>query len=57
MLKPYNELRKIDITQFCERREARDEQGKKIEVPYLHPDLETSVSVALRICERLVHHK
>lgn len=36
MLKPYNELRKIDITQFCERREARDDQGKKIEVPYLN---------------------
>lgn len=36
MLKPYNELRKIDITQFCERRETKDEHGKKIEVPYLN---------------------
>ena len=36
MLKSYSELRKIDITQFCERRAAKDDNGNKIEVPYLN---------------------
>lgn len=36
MLKPYNELRKIDVLPYCEMREARDERGAKIEVPYLN---------------------
>lgn len=36
MLKPYKELRQIDVTKFCETREAKDDKGKKIEVPYLN---------------------
>lgn len=36
MLKPYNELRKIDILPFCEMRDAKDDNGKKIQVPYLN---------------------
>lgn len=35
-LKPYSELIKIDVLPYCEKREARDEKGKKIEVPYLN---------------------
>lgn len=36
MLKPYAELRKIDVRPFCDMREAKDDKGKKIEVPYLN---------------------
>jgi len=36
MLKPYSELRKIDVLPFCEKRKTADEEGKKIEVPYLN---------------------
>lgn len=36
MLKPFAELRKIDVTPYCEYREAKDDNGKKIEVPYLN---------------------
>ncbi len=36
MLKPYNELRKIDVTEFCETRKAKDDNGKPIDVPYLN---------------------
>lgn len=36
MLKSYEELRKIDVLPYCEKREAKDEKGKKIEVPYLN---------------------
>lgn len=36
MLKGYKELRKIDVLPFCEMREAKDDNGKKIEVPYLN---------------------
>ncbi|MBQ8893399.1 MAG: DUF1071 domain-containing protein [Clostridia bacterium] len=36
MLKPYAEMRKIDVLPFCEMREAKDDKGKKIEVPYLN---------------------
>lgn len=35
-LKSYKELRDIDITQFCDQREAKDEDGKKIQVSYLN---------------------
>ena len=36
MLKPYAELRKIDVLPFCEMREAKDDKGKLIKVPYLN---------------------
>lgn len=36
MLKPYNELVKIDVTPYCEYRETKDDSGKKINVPYLN---------------------
>lgn len=36
MLKSFNELRKIDVLPYCEKRETKDERGKKIEVPYLN---------------------
>lgn len=35
-LKPYSELRKIDVLPYCEQRENKDENGKKIKVPYLN---------------------
>jgi hypothetical protein len=36
MLKPYAEMRKIDVLPHCEMREAKDDKGRKIEVPYLN---------------------
>lgn len=36
MLKSWSELSKIDVTPFCEYREAKDEKGKKIQVAYLN---------------------
>lgn len=36
MLKSFNELRKIDVTPCCEMREAKDDKGKTIQVPYLN---------------------
>lgn len=36
MLKPYEELRKIDVLPYCETRAAKDENGKRVEVPYLN---------------------
>lgn len=36
MLKPYSELRKIDVLPYCDKREAKDDNGKKITVPYLN---------------------
>lgn len=36
MLKSYAELRKVDVLPYCEMREAKDDNGKKIEVPYLN---------------------
>ena len=36
MLKPFNELRKINVLPYCEMREAKDDNGKKIQVPYLN---------------------
>lgn len=35
-LKTFNELRQLDITKDCDYREARDEKGNKINVPYLN---------------------
>lgn len=35
-IKSYAEMRKIDVRPFCDKREARDDKGKKIEVPYLN---------------------
>lgn len=36
MLNKYNELVKIDVLPFCEQRETKDDQGKKVNVPYLN---------------------
>lgn len=36
MLEPYSELRKIDITPFCEKRKGRNEKGKEVEIAYLN---------------------
>jgi hypothetical protein len=36
MLKPYSELRKVDVLPHCDKREARNDKGQKIEVPYLN---------------------
>lgn len=36
MLKPYGELRKIDVLPYCETRATKDKDGRKIEVPYLN---------------------
>lgn len=36
MIKSFNELRTVDVTPYCEMREAKDDNGKKIEVPYLN---------------------
>lgn len=36
MLKPYSELVKIDVLPFCDKREAKDDRGKKVQVPYLN---------------------
>lgn len=36
MLKPYGELRKVDVLPYCDKREARNDKGQKIEVPYLN---------------------
>lgn len=35
MLKPFKELREVDVTPFCDTREAKDEKGNKIKVLYL----------------------
>jgi len=36
MLKSWKEMRDIDVSQFCDKREAKDDKGRKIEVPYLN---------------------
>jgi hypothetical protein len=36
MLKDFDELRKVDVLPYCDMREAKDDNGKKIEVPYLN---------------------
>lgn len=35
-LKPYNELYQIDVMPYCDVREAKDDRGKAIKVPYLN---------------------
>ena len=35
-IKSYAEMRKIDVIPYCDFREAKDDKGKKIEVPYLN---------------------
>lgn len=36
MLKSFNELYQLDVTPYCDMREAKDDKGKKIQVPYLN---------------------
>ena len=36
MIKSFTEMRKIDVMPFCEMREAKDDNGKTIQVPYLN---------------------
>lgn len=36
MLKPYEELVQVDVLPFCDKRKAKDDNGKQIEVPYLN---------------------
>lgn len=35
MLKPFLEMYEIDVAPYCEYREAKDENGKKLKIPYL----------------------
>lgn len=35
MLKPFNELVKLDVRPLCGFREAKDERGNTVKVPYL----------------------
>lgn len=36
MLKSWQEMYEIDVLPLCEKREAKDDKGKKIQVPYLN---------------------
>ena len=36
MIKKYAELRSVDVLPHCEYREAKDDKGRKIQVPYLN---------------------
>ena len=36
MIRSYAEMRKIDVLPLCEKRKAKDDRGKDIEVPYLN---------------------
>ena len=36
MRKSWNEMRKIDVLPYCDQREAKDDNGNKIKVPYLN---------------------
>ena len=36
MLKSWNEMRKLDVLPFCDKRDAKDDNGNRIEVPYLN---------------------
>lgn len=36
MIKTYAEMRKIDVLPLCDKRKAKDDRGKDIEVPYLN---------------------
>lgn len=35
-IKSYAEMRKIDVLPFCDQREAKDDRGRSIKVPYLN---------------------
>lgn len=35
-IKSYAEMRNIDVTPFCDKRKAKDDKGREIEVPYLN---------------------
>ena len=45
MLKPYNELVKVDVKPHCDFREAKDDNKKTIKVPYLN----------WAVCKSLLH--
>lgn len=45
MLKSYSELSKIDVTPYCDYRDAKDDQGRKIKVPFLN----------WAVCKKLLH--
>jgi hypothetical protein len=36
MLKNWNEMRNIDVLPHCDMREAKDDKGRRIDVPYLN---------------------
>lgn len=36
MIKSYTEMRTFDVTPYCDTREAKDDRGKTIKVPYLN---------------------
>lgn len=36
MIKSYAEMRKIDVLPYCDQREAKDDKGRSIKVPYLN---------------------
>lgn len=36
MIKSYAEMRKIDVLPYCDQREAKDDKGRPIKVPYLN---------------------
>ena len=35
-IKSYAEMRKVDVLPFCDQREAKDDKGRSIKVPYLN---------------------
>lgn len=35
-IKSWNEMRKIDVITFCDQRDAKDDKGRTIKVPYLN---------------------
>jgi hypothetical protein len=45
MLKPYNELVEVDVIPYCDFRDAKDDKGKTIKVPYLN----------WAVCKKLLH--
>lgn len=36
MLKPFADMYKIDVLPFCDKKEGKDDKGKRIEIPYLN---------------------
>lgn len=45
MLKSFNEMMQIDVRPFCDEREAKDDHGRTIKVPYLN----------WAVCKKLLH--